>query len=150
MQNPNNEEGKVLLDERVNQPPSSGTLTNGTWRGSWAIPAGRSMTARDGDYQHAGLRTYSLPLDGQYSIETHVLDAEWDRTYGGPPGRSGQKNVSVNFGSGGAPPPPSGSNVQIGTASFPLSGTNIARAAGTLVRYTGTARSPANQWGFEV
>ena len=150
-QNPNNEEGKLLLDERVNQPPSSGTLTSGTWRGSWTIPANRSMTARDGDYLHDGLRTYTLPLDGQYSIETHVLDAEWDRTYGGPPGRSGQKNVSINFGSGGSTPPaPSSNMVQIGMASFPLSGTNIARAAGALVRYTATATSPANQWGFEV
>ena len=150
-QNPNNEEGKLLLDERVNQLPSSGTLINGTWKGSWSIPASRSMTVRDGDYLHPGLRTYSLPLDGQYSIETHVLDAEWDRTYGGPPGRSGPKNVGINFGSGGmTAPAPANNNVQIGAGSFLLSGTNIARAAGALVRYTGTAKSPANEWGFEV
>ena len=148
-QNPNNEEGKLLLDERVNQPPSSGTLTNGTWRGSWVIPSNRSMTARDGDYLHDGLRTYVLPVDGPYSIETHVLDAEWDRTFGGPPGRSGNSSVTINFG-GGTTPPASANSVQIGSASFVLSGTNIARAAGALVRYTGTARSPANQWGFEV
>ena len=149
VQDPNNEEGKILLDERVNQLPTSGSLTDGTWQGSWTIPASRSMTVRDGDYLHEGLRTYTLPTDGQYSVETHVLDAEWDRTYGGPPGRSGQKNVSIIFGSGGTPTP-SNAQVQVGVATHVLDGTNIARATGALVRFTGLAKSPANEWGFEV
>ena len=154
-QNPNNEEGKVLMDERVNQPPSSGTLTNGTWKGSWTVPASRSVTARDGDYNHPGLRTYTLPTTGQYAVETHVLDAEWDRTWGGPPGRSGEKNVTLSFdGSTSLPTPTtaptSSTDVSIGNATHRLSGTNIYRSTNFLVRYAGTPRSPANQWGFEV
>ena len=150
-QNPNNEEGKVLLDERVFQPPSSGTLTDGTWRGSWTPPASRTMTARDGDYQNPGLRTYTLPAQGPYTIETHVLDAEWDRTYGGPPGRSGGTSVTIDFGTGApAPAPSTPQDVRIGSAAFRLTGTNVYRSTGALVRYTGAGTSPANQWGFEV
>ena len=46
--------------------------------------------------------------------------------------------------------PPAANEVQIGaTAKHVLNGTNVARQADYLVRYTGTA-SPANMWGYEV
>ena len=149
-QDSKNEEGKVLLAENVNAAPVSGTSTDGTWQAAWTVPSSRTITARDGDYLTPGTRTYTLPLNPSYTVQTHVLDAEWDRTFGGAAGRSAQAPVSIDFGSGGRTPPLVGSDVSIGASQFTLSGTNTPRAADTLVRYTGVAASPANQWGFEV
>lgn len=98
---PANEEGKVLLAETMN--PSSGTSNDGTWKGSWNVS--NKITARDGAYSVPGTRTYTLPQDGRsYKIESHVLDEEWARTWGGPPGRTAA--ATVQFGSSNPTPPP--------------------------------------------
>ncbi|RDV08314.1 DUF1929 domain-containing protein [Arthrobacter sp. RT-1] len=154
-QNPNNHEGKVLMAETL--APSTGTRLNGTWRGTWTVPANRTVTTRDGDYEHPGTRTYTLPTTGTYKIESHVLDEEWTRTAGGPAGRTPPITVTVP-GDGTAPPPPPPTEVNDSTAtingqSHAINGTNIYRAADFLVRYTRTASqtaSPANQWGAEA
>jgi peptidoglycan/xylan/chitin deacetylase (PgdA/CDA1 family) len=51
------------------------------------------------------------------------------------------------------PNAPAGSAARIGTAQYPIAGTNIARAADALVLYTragGQTVSPANMWGEEI
>lgn len=148
-QNPNNHEGKVLMTETI--APSSGTRLNGTWRGTWTVPADRMVTTRDGDYEHPGTRTYTLPNTGTYKIESHVLDEEWTRTSGGPAGRTPPITVTVP---GGDPlPAVNDSTATIDGQSRPIDGTDTYRTAGSLVRYTRTANqtaSPANQWGAEV
>jgi hypothetical protein len=151
-QNPNNHEGKVLMTETL--APSSGTRLDGTWRGTWTVPADRTVTTRDGDYEHPGLRTYTLPTTGTYKIESHVLDEEWTRTAGGPAGRTPPITVTVP-GAVTDPPPPvvNDSTATINGQSRPIDGTDIYRAAGFLVRYTKTASqtaSPANMWGAEA
>lgn len=116
---PENEEGKILLFESTT--PASGTRLNGTWRGSWTVA--RSMTTRDGAYQLPGTRTYTLPDAPGYSIEAHVLDEEWERTWGGPPGRSSSTPVTIDFGSDPPPPPPPppSGDVNIGGLTMPTS-----------------------------
>ncbi len=153
-QTPENSEGKILLYEAT--APSSGTRLDGTWKGTWTVTG--TMTTRDGAYDLPGTRTYTLPNDGrQYFIEAHVLDDEWVRTWGGPSGRTGPANVTINFGGGtpppSPPPPPATGDVQVGTGKYALAGTDIYRAADTLVRYNRSATqtvSPANQWGTEA
>lgn len=151
---PQNGEGKVLLAESFT--PSSGTVSNGTWKGTWTVPASKTITARDGAYDLPGTRTYTMPASG-YKIQAHVLDQEWVRTWGGPPGHSADAPVAIDFG-GGAPPvtpsptpstPVQANQVRIGAATRNLDGTNVYRATGQLIRYTGT-KSPANQYGVEV
>ncbi len=101
-QTPQNGEGKILLYEAM--APSSGTRLDGTWTGSWTVV--NRMTTRDGAYDLPGTRTYTLPDDGRpYAIEAHVLDEEWVRTWGGPSGRTGPADVTIDF-AGPAPPNP--------------------------------------------
>jgi hypothetical protein len=58
---PENAEGKILMTEVM--APSSGTRLDGTWTGSWTVPADRRTTTRDGAYQLSGTRTYTLADD---------------------------------------------------------------------------------------
>ncbi|MDQ0118033.1 hypothetical protein J2T22_001210 [Pseudarthrobacter defluvii] len=151
-QNPNNHEGKILMTETL--APSTGTRLDGTWRGEWTVPDNRSVTTRDGDYEHPGNRTYTLPATGTYKIESHVLDEEWTRTAGGPAGRTPPITVTIPGGSTEPPPPVvNDSTATINGQSRPINGTDIYREADFLVRYTRTASqttSPANQWGAEA
>ena len=91
---PGNVEAKILLDESAS--PVSGSTLDGTWRGNWTVAS--TVTTRDGWYDSPGDRTYVLPADdGNYTLEAHVLDEEWVRTWGGPPGRSETVPVTLTF-----------------------------------------------------
>jgi hypothetical protein len=142
---PENGEGKILLTEVM--APSGGTRLDGTWAGDWTVPADRRVTTRDGAYQLGGTRTYTLPTTGEYVVEAHVLDEEWVRSWGGPPGRSPAAVVTIP--ALGTTPPPSSTDVQVGSSSRRLDGTDVPRLADQLIRYTGSV-SPANEWGYEV